>query len=562
VSLFRTVLSLMFLSAGTVACVALTHVRAIRSDSTSFSQPLVSQLSAQAGPLDGQTTESDFYVNQFPATGGAYMGEWNATTAYPRYATVTHNHIDWIATNSSSNVEPHSYPVGTVPDWVQFDTSGAGLPATQADCAFFAAYAYVQSHSTSFTIPAGADLEFGSRRSGYDKNGDWIMPSNPFGYTISVHGKGRGLTVINQSAGTLNYMISQDPGHNPNIISQEITGITLNANLHTAGCLSVHGVRRSHYSEVTCFNPQQQRNGAIQYAMWIGFHGDSYELTFDGGLVRTPTYPGISPAFATAIVSGGQITSYTVTSPGAKLNSPIAAAPGLVTYWLGKGPKGNSWQPCSAMPDQPTYSIDPATGALNRLTPGANKGAGCGGTIYVRIQQAGTIPYAWFFGATDSTLKDISTSGDFTKACQFDYRGANHFLHEHPYCQAPVQIQANGSNWHDGTELDSPIQYGIDLQGTGDIFSSYMALWNGTNYYGAGEILIEPGASFTTIGGSNCGAGKQSAGGYAKFTSSTAGPLSNTSNAFPSGFTIQGAEPNCDGSNNNWGVVIPGIIIH
>ena len=105
------------------------------------------------------------------------------------------------------------------------------------------------------------------------------------------------------------------------------------------------------------------------------------------------------------------------------------------------------------------------------------KGPVAGARIYVRIQAAGTIPYGWFFGATDSTFKDIVTSGDFIKACQFDVHGSNHFVHEHPYCAAPVQIIASGNNWHDATELDSPVQYGLDPRGPGDIFTGYMAQW-------------------------------------------------------------------------------------
>jgi hypothetical protein len=517
------------------------------------------QDSAIATMMERSSAAGVFHVEDFPVAGGKFMGNWNNGTAYPLCSTVSYQGADWIATANRSTGDPHQYASGMPIPWVKFNSTGANLAATQADCAFFTAYAYVQSRATSYSIPASADLEFQSPMRGYDKNGDWVMPSNKFGYSISLHGRGRSTTTINQAVSTMGYMVTQEPLGDAKIVSQEIIGIQFNANLLAGGCLSLHGVRRSHYREITCFNPQQQKGGSIQYAMWIGNKGDSYEVSFEQGLVRSPTYPGLAIALAEGIVSNGEITGYRISVKGAKLNLPIGAGPGLVTYWLGKGPGDRSFQPCKTMPDQPTYSIDPSSGQLLDIKPGSNKGSGCGGTVYVRVQEAGTIPYAWFFGSTDSTFKDIVTSGDYTKACQFDVHGANHFIHEHPYCFAPVQIQTDGSNWHDATQLDSPIRYGMVLQGPGDIFTSYMAQWNNTNYAGASEVLIEPGATFNTISASNCGGIKQSKGGYAKFTSTTAGPLSNTSKDFPNGFTIQGAEPNCDGSNTNWGDVIPGL---
>jgi hypothetical protein len=502
-----------------------------------------------------------FYVDYFPDKGGTYMGNWNSSTSYSECATVTYDGADWIVTNRNTNMAPKASAAGASAYWVQFDSSGAGLAATQADCAFFAAYAYVQSHAKSFLIPASADLEFGAVVNGYDKNGDWIMPMNIYGYSLSMHGRGRGVTVINQTASTLKYMVSQYPAGDANIIAQEMIGITLNANLLAGGCLNIHGVRRSRYVEISCFNPQQQHGGKIQYAMWIGYQGDTYEVQFDGGLIRTPIYRGASPAFATAIVDRtGRITGYRITNAGSRLNLPVSAGPGLVTYWLGNGPDGRSYQPCATMPDQPTYTLDPKTGALTSVVPGANRGTGCGGPIYVRIHWGGTIPYGWFFGATDSTFKDIVTSGDFTSACQFDVHGNNHFIHEHPYCWSPVQIRADGGNSHDAIELDSPIRYGLDLQGSGDIISTYAALWNNGAYSGAGEVLIEPKATFDTISASSCTA-PQTAGGYAKFTSANAGALTaQMSDSFPAGFAIQGSEPLCDGSRKNWGALIPGAV--
>lgn len=502
-----------------------------------------------------------FNVDSFPVTGGKYMGAWSHSTTYPRFATVSYKGADWIAVAENSGVTPAPNSFGHELSWLQFDASGVGFAATQADCAFFTASSFVQSRARSFEAPVGTDLEFGARAKGYDKNGDWVMPSNQFGYTVSMHGRGRAITIINQTASTLSYMVSQNPIHGYNIISQEISGITFNANLRAGGCLSIHGVRRSRYAEITCFNPQQQRGGNIKYAMWIGNLGDSYEIVFEDGLVRTAMYPGSSPAFALATAtSDGEITSYNITVPGAKLNAPIASGPGLVTYWTGKGSENKSYRPCQTMPDQPSYKLNPRTGELEGMTAGANRGRGCGGRISVRIQPAGTLNYGWYFGATDSTFRDIVTSGDFEEGCQFDQRGSNHFVHEHPYCAAPVQIRANGKNFHDGMELDTPLEYGLDLQAPGgDIITGYQVQWTGSDFYGAGDVLVEPGATFDTIAASSCG-GKpagQNYGGYAKFTSTVRGRLSPSPDGFPIGFAISGAEPNCDGSNSNWGTLTP-----
>ena len=191
-----------------------------------------------------------FRVEDFPKSGGKFSGNWTAGTSYPLCATVSHQGADWIATTNRATGEPHQFPAGGPVLWAKFDSTGAGIAATRADCAFFVAYAYVQSHSTSFLIPAGADLEFQSPMRGYDKNGDWVMPSNTFGYSVSMHGRGRSATVINQAVSTNGYMILQEPLGNAKIVSQEIIGIDFNANLLAGGCLSIHGVRRSHYRKL------------------------------------------------------------------------------------------------------------------------------------------------------------------------------------------------------------------------------------------------------------------------------------------------------------------------
>ena len=228
-----------------------------------------------------------------------------------------------------------------------------------------------------------------------------------------------------------------------------------------------------------------------------------------------------------------------------------------MTYFIGKGAGGS---PCTTMPGQPTYTI--TSGAITGYTLNGG-GSGCSGTVYVRVQQAGTIDYAYSFGASDSTYDDIVTSGDFIDACELATHGFSTFNHEHPYCAAPYQIQASGaggSDIHIGAGLDSPIQYGVYLSGAGEIWKSYLEEYNAGHNYGAGAFLIDAGATNFVIESSGCYSGSvQNFGGYAKFTGTTAGVL-NSANASivlsPSG-AIDGTQPNCDGSGTSWGTYTP-----
>jgi hypothetical protein len=485
-------------------------------------------------------------VDSFPSAGGTYAGTYNSATTYPQYQTVTYSGADWICLSSCTGVTPAAAAAGATQYWAQFDSSGAGLVATQADAAFFSAWGQVQAGASSFTAYSGVSLIFGNRVGGYNKNGDWVMPQNSYGYSISLYGQGRGATWIHQTASTLNYMVNS-----PNVNSstgQTISGITLDANLLAGGCLT-HHLRRSVVSDIACWNPQQQASGTIGAPMWLGQGADSYETLYQHLLVRGPTYPGLVAAYGTATVTGGAITALIFTGAGTNLNLPVATGPGLVTYFIGNGAGGT---PCSSMPGQPTYTL--TSGSITGYTLGSG-GSGCSGTIYVRVQQAGTMSEGYYLGGSDTTVDDIVTSGDFKTACEY-VNGPFSLKHEHPYCAAPYQIEAAGSGVanFNAPEMDSPIQYGMYIVGSGATVQGGFTEFNAGNEYGAGDYLIGSGATNFSVASSGCYSGSvQSFGGYAKYTGTSAGPLTSSSGAWPASASISGVQENCDGSASLWG---------
>jgi hypothetical protein len=491
----------------------------------------------------------------FPLTGGAYAGTYGAGTTYTQFQTVTYSGADWICLSSCTGVTPAAAAAGATQYWAQFDSTGAGLAATQADAAFYSAWGQVQAGASSFTAYSGVSLVFGNRLGGYNKNGDWVMPNNTFGYSISLYGQGRGATWIHQTASTLNYMVNS-----PNVNSstgQTISGITLDANLLAGGCLT-HHLRRSLVSDIACWNPQQQTSGTIASAMWLGQGADSYETLYQHLLVRSPTYPGLVAAYGTATVTSGAITGITWGSTGTDLNLPVTAGPGLVAYFIGKGPTSTSYQPCATMPV--VSSIALTGGSINTASgvggiTFTSAGTSCGGTIYVRVLEAATMSEGYYLGGSDTTVDDIVTSGDFSVACEY-INGPFSLKHEHPYCAAPYLIESAGGGVrvHTAPEMDSPIQYGMYIAGSGATVQGAFTEFNAGNEYGAGDFLIDTAATNFSINSSGCYYfSPQNFGGYAKFTGTTAGPLTQAGAALPASASITGVQENCDGSASLWG---------
>jgi hypothetical protein len=498
---------------------------------------------------------SIWQVDGFPSGGGSFAGTWNSSTAYTSFQTVTYAGTNWIAINGSTNVTPSAAAAGSTQYWAPCSTSGFGTVATQADAAFYWVWGQVQANAGSFSAYASAALMFGNKPGGYNKNCDWIMPTNTYGYSMSLFGQGRGETWIHQTASTLNYMISS-----PQVASsggQTIQGITLDANILAGGCLS-HHLRRSVVSDIACWNPQQQNTGTLGAAMWLGSGADSYESKYEHLLVRTPTYSGLVPAIGTATVTGGAITGITWTNTGTNLLAPGLSGAPLVSFFLGKGASGTSYQPC---PTMPVVSGIALTGGSINTSSGvggftfSNAGAGCGGTIYVRVQQGGTLNEGYYLNGSDTTVEDIVTAGDFNVACEY-VNGPTALYHEHPYCAAPYQIETTGSGFrvHNAVELDSPIQYGMYLGGTGGTsVQGALTEFNAGNEYGAGDFLVDINSGPFTIQDAGCYNGSpQNFGGYAKYTGTTQGPLTPSS-TFPTSAFISGIQPNCDGSSTYWG---------
>lgn len=509
------------------------------------------------GPIVSGTTSlgTILQADGYPSAGGTFAGTYSSGTTYHAYQTVTSAGADWICLSTCLAVTPAAAAAGSPQLWAPFDTSGAGLAATQADIAFFAAWGQVQACSSSFTSYCSISLIFGSSAGGYTKNGDWIFPTNTFGYTISLFGQGRGQTWIHQTASTLNYMVNSTNVNSSG--GQTISGMTLDANLLAGGCLS-HHLRRSLISDVACWNPQQQSSGTIGAAMWLGQGADAYESLYTHLLVRSPTYSGLVAAYGTASVTAGAITSITWGGTGTNLNLPVTAGPGLVAYFMGKGATSTSWKPCGTMPV--VSSIALTGGAINTSSgvggfTFTSAGATCGGTIYVRVQASGTLNEAFYFNGSDSTAEDIVTSGDFKVACEYT-NGPNILIHEHPYCAAPYQIEATGGYQdHVSPELDSPIQYGIYMGGTGGtVIQGPMTEFNAGNNFGAGDFLIDAASGTITIEGSGCYPGSpQNFGGYAKFTGTGVGPMTPANMTPALTTSIIGQQQNCDGTSTLWG---------
>jgi hypothetical protein len=500
-------------------------------------------------------------VDSFPSAGGTYAGTYSSGATYTKYQTVVYSGADWICLSTCTGVTPAQAAAGATQYWAQFDSTGSGSAATQADAAFFSAWGQVQSGATGLGAEVGVSLVFGNRVGGYNKNGDWVMPNNTSGYGISLLGQGRGPTWINQTASTLNYMVNS-----PNVSSstgQTISGITLNANLLAGGCLS-HHLRRSLVTDIACWNPQQQTSGTIAAPMWLGQGADSYETLYQHLLVRGPAYTGLVAAYGTATVTSGAITGINWSGTGTNLNLPVTGGPGLLAYFLGKGPTSTSYQPCATMPVVSTIaltggSINTASGVGGITFTSA--GSSCGGTIYVRVQQAGTMNEAYYLGGSDTTVDDIVTSGDFKVACEY-VNGPFSLKHEHPYCAAPYLIESAGSGVrvHTAPEMDSPIQYGMYIAGSGSTVQGAFTEFNAGSEYGAGDFLIDAAATNFSIDSSGCYSGSpQNFGGYAKFTGTTAGPLSQFSTALSASANISGTQENCDGSTSQWGNFVPSV---
>lgn len=518
--------------------------------------PLAAQ-QTQTGPINPPTLGTIILVDgsTFPSAGGTFAGTYSAGTTYTFPQTVTSSGADWICLSTCLAVTPAAASAGSPQLWAPFDTSGAGLAATQADAAFFYSWGQVQACASGFNAYCSVSLVFGNRVGGYNKNGDWVLPTNTFGYSISLFGQGRNPTWIHQTASTLNYMINS-----PNVSSsggQTIEGITLDANLLAGGCLS-HHLRRSLVNDVVCWNPQQQGGGTIGAAMWLGSGADAYESKYSHLLVRGPTYNGLVAAYGTASVTSGAITSITWGGTGTNLNLPVTAGPGLVAYFMGKGIGSASWKPCGTMPVVSSIAL---TGGSINTGSGvggftfSSAGATCGGTIYVRVQAAGTLNQAYYLNGSDSTVDDIVTSGDFKQECEYT-NGPVLLSHEHPYCAAPYQIEATGGyQVHSGLELDSPIQYGMYMGGTGGtVVDGAITVYNAAQEFGAGDFLIDAASGPITITSSGCYPGSpQNFGGYAKFTGTTLGPMTTTTLVPASTTFISGSEQNCDGTSTLWG---------
>ena len=506
---------------------------------------------SMASQLLNPVVNASFYADGFPSSGYSYAGTWNSSTTYNRFQTVTSGGVDWIAVNGSVDVPPVEGAAGASQFWYQCNTTGTGVTATQADAAFAWAWGQVQVHSTAFGNPAGADLYFGSGPvGGYTKNCDWNLPTNTFGNTLNLHGGGRGSTWINQGVSTLHYMVNQ--AQVSSSTGQIIDGITFNANDLAGGCLSFHN-RRSILRDLVCWLPKQQSGGTIGAAMWLGQGADAYELLAEHLLVRTDTYT-LTPAYGTASVTAGAITGITWTGTGAGLDGPTQ---GVAVYFSGKG--AGAW-PCATMPVVSAValtggSINTSTG-IGGLTF-SNAGVGCTGTIYVKAQQAPTLAEAYYLGASDSTFNDIVTSGDFSNACEY-VDGPVALYHEHPYCAAPFLIldTGNGLRDHYAAELDSPIQYGVELGGSGATWHGTFIEFNAAESFGAGDFLIYNNATNFAIDSSGCYAGSsQNFGGYAKFTGLNAGVITqaNAYTILANSGSITGTQENCDGSLTLWG---------
>lgn len=507
-------------------------------------------------PLSGPNFNSVIYADGFAVFGGTYRGTWSSAVAYNAFDTVTFSGVDYITPTGNVNISPATvFSPGSTFFWIKYNNTGIGatIPAnataTTADKAFFWAYYLVQLNSTSFSINEGVDVEFGDLTGGYTKNGDWALPVNTEGYTISMHGKGRGMTYINQGVTTLNYMVSDTSASAS--LGRTFDGITFNANQLAGGCVSVHS-RRSYYNDLVCFNPQQQGGGSIQYAMWLGTSGDSYEVHISHIFVRGVAYVGLNGAYGTCPVSAGAINfaSCTITNGGTSLDLPVSAGPGLVAYINGNN-NGTSHQPCTSMPNQPTFTL--TSGVLTGLTAGASAGSGCGGTVYFQVWPAGTLNYAYNIGVTDSTIDDLVSTGDFQTACARMLNGFNAFNHPHIYCRAPVQIIDLGRNVYTDVQTDTPAGFGLDLQGAQTEVTSSTTEWAVTTNLGAAETLIESGATGVHMGSANCATGLQSGGGYAKYTVKNVGPVTGSSHNLPAGFRVSGTQPFCDGSGSLWG---------
>lgn len=492
-------------------------------------------------------------VDGFPSGGGTYAGTWSSSTAYSRFQTVASGGTIWIAVNGSTNVTPAAGAAGSAQFWAPCATGSTSVVATQADAAFYWAWGQVQVNATGFGADSSVGLVFGNKLGGYNKNCDWVMPTNSFGYTISMFGQGRNQTWVHQTTSTLNFMVSS-----PQVASsggQTIQGMTLDANVLAGGCLT-HHLRRSVISDIACWNPQQQNTGTIGAAMWLGQAADAFETKYEHLLVRGQTYNGILPAYGTATLTSGSITGITWTSTGTNLNLPVTAGPGLVAYFTGTG---SSYKPCGT---NPAVSAIALTGGAINTGSGvggftfSNAGATCSGTVYVRVQQAGTLNEAYYFNGSDTTADDIVTSGDFNVACEY-VNGPFALTHEHPYCAAPYQIYSdgNGTRNHFGPELDSPIEYGMYIKGSGaNVFGGFDEYNSSGTTAGVNDYLIDGSATNFSVNNSGCYSGSvQNDGGYNKYVSTSSGPLSSTSTAWPASASISGIQENCDGTASLWG---------
>jgi hypothetical protein len=403
---------------------------------------------------------------------------------------------------------------------------------TQINCAFATAGNWVTTNGQNAMLAISQ---------GVWQNCQAIQLPNPTSNgSLSVVGLAYGSTaatgvVIQQSktagCNTTLPVISQAQNTNTStLFEQSIKGITIDGN-SVVQCADLVGSRRSEY-DMNCNNPAGDHGFLISGTTGtLGFEMRKTRL-----FVRTAAYGGaVTYAYATAQITGGQVTGWTINNGGGSYPSfwPLTA------YVYGQ---------CTTLPSNPTIQTSVANNiaTVTGLTNGASAGTGCT-AVYAQIFETPQVTHCIVINTTDSTYQDLICGGATSGSGIQINHGANLIEHAHAYAHNPVQVEDHGNNVYTYLECDSPGGVCLVLQGSHTLIFGMTNFWNAQVYPGAGDIYLFGSQTGNAIFGHVC-SGSQTAGGYVEIMT-PGGPVVPGSNVAPSGLEIIGPNQLCDGSN-------------
>lgn len=418
-------------------------------------------------------------------------------------------------------------------------TVNAVAYTSQLDCAFYTASLSVTTNAKSAVLMLGPNT--------YQTIAGLVFPVTTGNATLSLEGVAQSRlykspsTIIQAGATIANYVLYAPVTVGSLPSPMHISGVTVDANNNSPSCWDIYDVAYSHFEHMDCRNTTAGDHDATFGNPSEGSSSISQENVFDD--ISDEGYGNNESQSALLVVTstGGNIAtgtgSVTVSNGG-----NYGTISSLSVYFLGVG---NGTTPCTTMPVATAAASGSAVTSINVTSAGS----GCSGTVYAQVHETPTHAYGIRFLTSDSTLKDIKPTGNYTSCNMSLEQGSNTIIHAHPQTHGQVGICDSGKNHFVGTELDKIGQYGIS-------FSGAQSMVEGTNIYlgsdpqnGSAGFYLASGATGTKFSGINCT--NFSSLGWHEFMTST-GPIDTGQGTWPTAtnqFVDVASNNTCDTTN-------------